>query len=397
MTTPESAKGTKHHRGLGQVYQRGRVWWICYWHRGRRLRESSQSENRADALTLLKTRLGEVGKRRVAPADEAKVLVSDLLDTLSDAYRNDGRRTVETLKYRLAPLREAFARDRAVDLSGARIERYKLDRRAAGKQPATINRELAALRRAFRLAVEQERITRTPVIKLLPEHNERQGFIEPGTFETVAANLSDDGLRDAARFAYASGWRKGEIATLEWRDVDRAARLITLRREHSKNSEPRELPLTGKLAELVERRWEARTIMRDGHTTICSLVFHRDGVPLGDFRKAWAAACIAAGFARAKTDAQGRVVMKRKNEKDEPVMEATLLFHDLRRSAVRNMDRAGVPQPVAMRISGHKTVSMWKRYRIVNVDDMREALARTEAATAVASTTRAVLPLRVAK
>src|SRR5262249_32843886 len=153
-TVLASKRAAKHRRGFGQIYQRGTVWWICYWHRGRRIRESSKSVDQAVAKDLLKTRLGEIGKRRLSPADEAKVTVANLLDTLADAYKNDGRRTVETLKYRLAPLRVAFGRDRAVELSGARVERYKVERREVGKQPATINRELAALRRAFRLGVE---------------------------------------------------------------------------------------------------------------------------------------------------------------------------------------------------------------------------------------------------
>jgi integrase len=370
MATPANGSGNvKHRRGFGQIYQRGTVWWICYWHRGRRVRESSKSVDQGAAKHLLKTRLGELGKRHVLSADEAKVTVADLLETLAITYRNDGRRTVETLKYRLAPLLNAFGHDKAVDLSGARVERYKMERREAGKKPATVNRELAALRRAFRLGIEQERITRGPVIKLFPEHNERQGFLDPSTFEVLAANLPDDGLRDAARFAFATGWRKGEIATLDWGDVDRAAGLITLRREHSKNGEPRELPLTPQLAAIIEQRWEARTTTRDGRVTLCHLVFHRDGMPLGDFRKAWKAACRTAGV-------------------------AGTLFHDLRRSAVRNMDRAKVPQPVAMRISGHKTVSMWKRYRIVNVDDMRDALVSMESSNAIASTANKVIPMR---
>ena len=152
--------------------------------------------------------------------------------------------------------------------------------------------------------------------------------------------------------------------------------------------------MTEQLAELIDRRWEARTITCDGQTTLCPLVFHRAGASLGDFRKAWSKAGIAAGFCHAKTDDQGRPIL---NRKGQPVVESTLLFHDMRRSAVRNMDRAGVTQPVAMKISGHKTVSMWKRYRIVNVDDMREALARTEASTSAASSARTVVPLRSAK
>jgi integrase len=127
-----------------------------------------------------------------------------------------------------------------------------------------------------------------------------------------------------------------------------------LRREHSKNAEPRVLPLIGELATLIERRWVEREYEVPGGTALAPFVFHQDGQPVGDFRKAWAAACATAGV-------------------------AGTLFDGLRRSAVRNMDRAGVSQAVAMRISGHKTASVYRRYRIVVGDDLREALARTQA------------------
>jgi integrase len=163
-------------------------------------------------------------------------------------------------------------------------------------------------------------------------------------------------LKDFALFAYLTAWRRGEIQTLGWSDVDRDAGRITLRREHSKTAEPRTLILNGELAELIERRWAARMVPQaDGNTVLCPLVFHRAGVPVRDFRKAWAVACEAAGF----------------NE---------LLFHDLRRSAIRNMEKAGVSQSVAMKISGHRTTAVYRRYRIVDEADIAEALARTQAA-----------------
>lgn len=189
---------------------------------------------------------------------------------------------------------------------------------------------MPALARAFRLAVKQKRMSTAPTVGLLAEAPPRQGFLEPADFERVARHLPGD-LADFARFGYLSGWRKGEVQRLTWLDVDRGAGRIVLRREHSKNGEPRVLPLVGELAALIERRWSAREHETPGGTTaLAPFVFHRDGQPVGDFRKAWATACDAAAV-------------------------VGTLFHDLRRSAVRNMDRAGVSQSVAMALSGHKT------------------------------------------
>jgi integrase len=127
------------------------------------------------------------------------------------------------------------------------------------------------------------------------------------------------------------------------------------------------IPLTPPLADIIERRWKARTVTQLGGTILADLVFHRDGRPVGSFRKAWASACKAAGV-------------------------AGLLVHDLRRSAVRNFERAGVSQAVAMKITGHKTASVYRRYRIVDERDLREALAKTEAAVS-ADQTATVVPL----
>jgi integrase len=116
-----------------------------------------------------------------------------------------------------------------------------------GQEGYGIATELAALRRAFILAVKARRISERSQIALLAEHNIRQGFVEPAEFEVLVAHLPDP-RDDLARFAYAAGWRKSECLTLAWTDVDRARGLVTLRREHSKTEQPRLLPLTPGLA-----------------------------------------------------------------------------------------------------------------------------------------------------
>jgi Phage integrase family len=102
------------------------------------------------------------------------------------------------------------------------------------------------------------------------------------------------------------------------------------------------LPLTGELAALIERRWQARVLVgADGSTTLSPLVFHREGRPIGDFRKAWATATNAAGL-------------------------PDLLFHDLRRSAVRTFERSGITQATAMKLTGHKTAAVYRRYAVTS-------------------------------
>lgn len=348
-------------RGLGSVYQRGRIWWIAYWWRGKKTRESCRSSKKSDAVRLLKRRIQDIGKGRfIDPRAEERVRMTDLLDAVVTDYKNNGRRSLATLEDRLIPLKAAFGLDRAIDADEARIEQYKADRLAStrrGGKPvaaATVNRELAALRRAFRLGVKHKRISRAPDIEMLEEAPPREGFLKPNQFEALLPRLPQY-LHDFARFGYRIGWRKGALRSLRWSDVDRENRRAYLRRAGSKNKKPYVIVLTGDLADIIERRWAARSITRpDGTTSVSEFVFHRDGRPIGDFRKAWATACDEAGM-------------------------PGLLFHDFRRSAARNMDRSGRVRPtVAMRITGHETDSMWKRYRIVDEDDIEQALTATQ-------------------
>ena len=181
--------------------------------------------------------------------------------------------------------------------------------------------------------------------------NERQGFLEEPEFRAVSRHLPDDGLRDFCLFGYLTGMRKGEIASLRWQCL--ANDVLWLEAKHSKNRKPRPIPLVGELGEIIERRKAARQIERNGTVELSPLIFHRGGEPVREFRKSWRTACRAAGV-------EGR------------------LFHDLRRSAVRNMVQAGVAQQVAMKVSGHRTASMFERYNIIVEPDVRQALAKTE-------------------
>jgi len=146
--------------------------------------------------------------------------------------------------------------------------------------------------------------------------------------------------------------------------MDPDAGAIRLRREAAKTGRGRTVMLEGDLADLIDRRWQARLFDKNGKVRVAALVFHRDGEPVGDFRKAWATACQAAGV-------------------------PDKLFHDLRRTAARNMVRAGVPERVAMAVTGHLTRSMFDRYNSVNEDDLRRAAQKTTLYVDTLPTTRA--------
>ena len=202
-------------------------------------------------------------------------------------------------------------------------------------KPASVNRELAAPRRTFGLAIRAGKLASRPHIALLTEDDAREGFLEPADFAVLRAHLPDR-LADAATFAYLTGWRKHAVARLTWADVDLRGGVIRLRAEYSKTKRPRVVVLRGERI-LFDHRSAVRRLD-------CPWVFHRDGQSLADFRKVWATACSAAGV-------------------------TALLFHDLRRSAVRNMVREGVPERVAMAVSGHRTRAVFDRYNIVSEDD----------------------------
>lgn len=167
-------------RGDGRVYQRtgSSRWWIEYWHRGRQYRESGGATEK-EARNRLKARLKQIAGDRFVGPQEERVELAALLDALETHLETKGARAMASLKSHLKPVRAALGSVRAVDLRPADVERYIADRLEAEKAPATVNREVGALKQAFRLARKQERLTRVPHFPMLHEDNARQGFFEP--------------------------------------------------------------------------------------------------------------------------------------------------------------------------------------------------------------------------
>ena len=345
--------------GMGRIFKRGDVYWIAYCFRGKEHRESTHATGtKGETLAgkLLKKRLGEIGRGRLIGPQEEKVTFEEMAADLERDYAINGKRSAETLGYQLRHLRASFTMLRAVDITTDRVRAHVKARQEARAANATINRELAALKRMFTLAVQAGRLSSRPYIPMLEEHNARQGFLDHGSFLALRAALADY-LKDPVAFLYFSGWRVSEMRGLEWRDVDLAGRVVRLRPELSKNKDGRVLPLSGDLLDLIERAATARRLD-------CMHVFHVDGKPIRDFRESWRCACIATGL--------GAIVPVETPTGVKPRYRG-LIPHDFRRSAVRNMVRAGIPERVCMALSGHKTRAIFDRYNIVSEADLTAA------------------------
>jgi integrase len=375
---------------MGMVYrQSGRNnWMIKYYRDGRSIAESARTVYKTAAKKLLRQREAAVDKGLPIDGKIGKLRFEDAADDLRIEYRVNRRRSIDELERRIdLHLMPFFQGRRMATITAAEVRRYidqrqadtivvqkarRLVRPGRGRQPkdgrrpptiievpevrrgvsnAEINRELTALKRIFSLAIENGKLLHRPHIPMLTENNVRTGFFEADEFRAVEAHLPPE-LRPVVRFAYITGWRvASEILPLQWRHVDLKAGEVRLDAGTTKNREGRVFKLTTELRQLLDAQKAATDALQRAGGKVIPSVFHRQGEPIRTLTKAWRAACRAAGC-------PGRIP------------------HDLRRTAVRNMVRAGVPERVAMKLTGHKTRSVFERYNIVSDGDLDAAAAR---------------------
>jgi integrase len=345
-------------RGTGSVYQRpghDARWHLKYYDaRGKAHYESAMT--RVDAERLLRRRFGEVAQgRRLVGRERERTTFDDLERLIVDDYRLRGRKSLDSVCQSFRALRRVFGGRRACDIGYEDLTRYAADRGAA---PATARRELALLHRAFVLAHRAERVTEVPPFPTVAVNNARRGFFELETWQSVRCELAPH-LQDVGDFAYLTGWRVMEMLRLLWADVDSARGSIVLASRDTKNGRARAFPFRDfpELADLLERRRAVTGEVQRARERIIPWVFHdageplfgADGRPKRSFRRAWRRACAAAGQ-------PGRIL------------------HDFRRTAVRNLERMGVPRAAAMALVGHKTESVYRRYDIVSERDLTDAV-----------------------
>jgi len=313
---------------------------------GKLHRESAKTSNKRVADQVATNKLRILLEAQGIPGAE-DITLKDLINVVKEDYILNGRRSIDRIEYSIKwivkhtnsklPLIKFTSQD-WMDYASYRVNIDKA-------KNATVNRELAIIRRGYSLLHKRNRIPTKPYIQMLKEGRPRQGFIEPDKFFELCDELPDH-LIFPVMLLYYSGWRIQEVLQLEWSMVFLDDKRIVLPPELSKNDEGRVFIINEELLDLFKK---AHTWKEHNKITIPYVFLNRTNTGrIKDFRTAWKTACEKVG------------------------LDGTIP-HDMRRSAARNLIKSGVTQKVAQTILGHKTATIFSRYLITSEDDLKEA------------------------
>jgi integrase len=335
---------------MGSLYRRGTIWWIKYYRNGSAMPESSESSLQSKARRLLAIREGDIARGLPITPRQSRITIAELLEDVKNDYRANHKRTIRDIEIRCRlDLIPSFGSHRAANLTTDQIRNYIRKRQEEKGANATINRELAALKRGFTLAAQAGKLLWKPYIPMLQENNVRHGFFEPSQLKLILDHLARH-VRPVVRFAHITGWRCiSEVLPLKWSQVDFQSETVRLEPGTTKNKQARVFPMTLDLKQVLSRQWDKHQELAPKGID-CTWVFPYRGRRFKGFRRAWRSACRKAGIT-------GRIP------------------HDFRRTAVRNLTRAGVVERVAMQMTGHLTREVFERYNIVSQTDVANAKA----------------------
>ncbi len=312
---------------MGAIYKRGNVYWIKYYRAGKPYYESSKSTKESAAKKLLKLREGHVVEGKFQGLKVERITFEELSQDFVNDYKVNAKKSLDRAKRSARRLEGFFEGMKAINITTDAIKVYILARQKQGVKNATINRELAALKRMFNLAARETppKVHQVPYIPHLKENKPRSGYFEHEEYVALRDALQDF-FKPVVIMAYYTGMRKGEIISLKWTQIDFKENKIVLEAGTTKNDKARVVFMDGELYESMV----LQKTLRDTDYPKSPWVFvnPNTGDRIKEFRGTW----------------------------DKALKEAKLegkLFHDFRRTAVRNMVRAGVPERVAMMIPGH--------------------------------------------
>lgn len=240
-----------------------------------------------------------------------------------------------------------FGSKRLDEISPLDLERYRRNRKRAGRSEVTINRELAFLRNLFNKAIDWGKATENPVrkVRFARENNERPRFLDPEEEVRLLAQCGAQ-LKPLVMTALHTGFRSSELLSLTWKDVDFQRRSITVRTAYAKNGESRSVPMNEVLTTTLEE-------VRISSAATGPVFLNRQGTPYKSFRTAFERAVLKAAI-------------------------PNCTFHSLRHTFASRLVMAGVDLPTVKELMGHKDIKMTLRYTFLSSDHKKDAVSKLE-------------------
>ena len=348
--------GKSGNRGFrDNLYQRGDKWYVRFWHGNREIRRLGGATKQAAQIVLAELR--KAAERGELPPPRKGQSGSNTKITLADwapeylGWAEQHKKSFRRDQWCLAQLIERFGTFRLRDIKKDRVEAFMRDRRDE-VAPATVNRQVALLRKVLSYAVEHGGLDENPLrgIKLFREAADRNPVLSQEEERRLTERLSP-WMQWVVRLAVCTGCRQGELRNLRWRHVDFEGCALVI--ETSKSGESRRVPVhPSLLPELQERRGTP-----EGYVV---------SLPNGEVP---AQVTISKAFkAAAKAIERGE-----------------LRFHDLRHVAASRFLETGASLPEVADLLGHKTLVMAKRYAHTNPNRMRELMGKMAVMTSPAA------------
>ncbi|HXF92462.1 MAG TPA: tyrosine-type recombinase/integrase [Nitrospiraceae bacterium] len=328
------------------LVKRGKVWWMQFTYQGARIRRSTgTSDKRLAEAILAKVKVNLVEGRYFDVSEEQTRTVTELLDRFEQEHVS---KLASQRAYRgyLKHFRAFFGDRTLAEITPKLIVAYKTHRYADGVKPATINRELACLKKAFNLARrEWEWCQDNPVsrVSMEKEANKRDRWLTQEEERRLLA-ACPAWLREIVVFALHTGMRLGEILALTWSGVDLFRKTVTVFR--SKNGERRTIPINQTVVDLLKRKARVRSL----HTTLVFCSTAHTQIEANNLRRAFRLALQEAKIADCH-------------------------FHDLRHTFATRLVQAKVDLYTVQRLLGHKSPTMTQRYAHHYPESLRYGVA----------------------
>jgi integrase len=324
----------------------GKVYWVSVYVNGTKKRERigrSKIAAKQREREILKLRTEE---RFIDKDPSARLSLDELCRWYLELPEVKTKDSYDRDKHFIVHLKRLLGEGIKVrDITSGKMESYQKIRLAEpspvhpGKNitPCEVNKEVTALKVIFNRAMRHGRLKLSPIahVKRLPENNIRQRVLTLDEFKTLL-NVSEPHLKPIIQVAYYMGMRRDEIIHLTWSEIDLKKGFIRLSGERTKTDTPRNIPIHPEVRVILE------SLPRGLHT---ERVFLRNGQPFDEIKHSFQAAC------------------RRAEIKD-------FTFHDLRHCAINNLRRAGNDFFQIMAMSGHRTMSVFQRYNLVDEEEL---------------------------